>query len=234
VTSILPHAADKPGYVAAMFGRIAPRYDVMNTLITLGQDARWRRRVAESLDRLPAGSSVLDVGGGTGRLGSAIAERHPNLRVSTVDFSQPMLRLAPPHLRRTAGDALRLPFGDGTFAAVVSGFVIRNVADVHQALDEQLRVLRPGGLLAILETTPGPGGILQPLYRLYFRRLVPPLGKLIAGDASAYTYLPVSTLAFLEPTRLAAALRDKGLVNVRTTPLMLRSVAINVGTKPTI
>jgi demethylmenaquinone methyltransferase/2-methoxy-6-polyprenyl-1,4-benzoquinol methylase len=215
-----------------MFGRIAARYDVMNTLMTLGQDARWRRLVASLLDGLPNGARVLDVGAGTGRLAAAVAEHCPQVRVSSVDFSVPMLRLAPTRMRRAAGDALRLPFQDGTFDAVVSGFLIRNVADVQAGLGEQLRVLRPGGTLAILETTPGPGGLLRLAYRLYFRRLVPLLGRIVAGDASAYTYLPVSTLAFLEPARLVATLRDKGLVNVRTKPLMLGTVAITLGNKP--
>jgi demethylmenaquinone methyltransferase/2-methoxy-6-polyprenyl-1,4-benzoquinol methylase len=228
----LPPAADKPGYVAAMFGRIAPRYDVMNTLMTLGQDARWRRLVADLLDGLPDGARVLDVGAGTGRLAAAVAERRPHARVASADFSVPMLRLAPTRMRRVGADALRLPFRDGTFNAVVSAFLVRNVADVQVGLGEQLRVLRPGGTLAILETTPGPGGLLRPAYRLYFRRLVPLLGKIVAGDASAYTYLPVSTLAFLEPARLAATLRDKGLVNVRTKPLMFGAVAITLGNKP--
>jgi demethylmenaquinone methyltransferase/2-methoxy-6-polyprenyl-1,4-benzoquinol methylase len=128
-----------------------------------------------------------------------------------------------------------LPFADAEFDAVVSGFVVRNLADVEQGLGEQLRVLRPGGMLIVLETTPGPGSrLLRPLYRLYFRHAVPLLGGLIAGDASAYTYLPESTLAFLEPARLAAAFRASGLVDVHTIRLMLGCVAITLGTKPAI
>jgi demethylmenaquinone methyltransferase / 2-methoxy-6-polyprenyl-1,4-benzoquinol methylase len=233
VSSVLPPAADKPSYVAAMFGRIAPRYDVMNKLITLGQDARWRRRVAESLPRLDSGR-VLDIGSGTGRLAEAIRASHARMRVVAADFTLAMLRIAPENLARVAADALRLPFRDAEFDAVVSGFLIRNLADIDQGLAEQLRVLRPGGMLAVLETTPGPAGPLRPFYRLYFRRAVPLLGKVIAGDASAYTYLPESTLAFLRPARLAARLRDMGLVDVRTTPLMLGCVAITVGYKRAI
>ncbi len=229
MTSVLPGPSDKARYVAAMFGRIATRYDLMNSLMTLGQDARWRRALAA---RLPPGGLVLDLGSGTGRLGQAIAERDSRFRVVAADFTLPMLRVAPVGLRRVAADAQRLPFRDAQFDAVVSGFLVRNLADIELGLREQMRVLRPGGSLAILETTPGPTGLPRALYRLYFRYLVPLVGGLIAGDATAYTYLPESTLAFLEPSRLAALLRAYGLENVRTTPLMLGSVAVSVGSTP--
>ncbi len=211
-----------------MFGRIAGRYDLMNTVMTLGQDARWRRMLAAAL---PPHGRVLDVGSGTGRLAQAIAERDSGFRVVAADFSEPMLRVAPPQLRRVGADAQQLPFGDEQFDAVVSGFLVRNLADINLGLSEQLRVLKPGGTLAILETTPGPAGLLRPVYRLYFRSLVPRIGARIAGDASAYTYLPESTLAFLEPSRLATLLRSYGLQEVSTFPLMLGCVAITLATK---
>ena len=232
VTSVLPPVADKPRFVAAMFGRIAPRYDLMNTLMTLGQDARWRRHVAEALPPPAQHARVLDVGTGTGRLGLAVRELDPAWRVVGVDFTIEMLRQAPGDLDVAAGDAERLPFADSQFDAVVSGFVVRNLADVERGLGEQVRVLRPGGALVVLETTPGPNGWLGPLYRLYFRRVVPVLGNVIAGDASAYTYLPESTLAFVQPARLASLLRRSGLRDVRSRYLMLGCVAITVGYKP--
>jgi demethylmenaquinone methyltransferase/2-methoxy-6-polyprenyl-1,4-benzoquinol methylase len=227
----LPSVADKPRYVAAMFGRIAPRYDLMNTLMTGGQDGRWRRLVAESLS-LGDNARVLDVGTGTGKLAEAVGRALPRARVIGVDFTLPMLRQAR-HASLFAGaDALTLPFADGQFDAVVSGFVIRNLADVPAGIAEQARVLRPGGQLAVMETTPGPPNLLRPVFRLYFSRLVPLLGHLIAGDESAYTYLPESTLAFLEPARLAVVLRASGLVDVRVRRLALGSVAVTVARKP--
>jgi demethylmenaquinone methyltransferase/2-methoxy-6-polyprenyl-1,4-benzoquinol methylase len=227
----LPSVADKPRYVAAMFGRIAPRYDLMNTLMTGGQDSRWRRTVAESLV-LGDHAQVLDVGTGTGKLAEAVRQAKPRARVIGVDFTLPMLRQAQRDLLFAGADALKLPFADETFDAVVSGFVMRNLADVPAGIAEQARVLRPGGQLAVMETTPGPPNLWRPLFRLYFRRLVPLLGQLIAGDESAYTYLPESTLAFLEPDRLAGVLRENGLVDVTVRRLALGSVAVTSARKP--
>jgi demethylmenaquinone methyltransferase / 2-methoxy-6-polyprenyl-1,4-benzoquinol methylase len=236
VTSVLPPIAEKPRFVAEMFSRIAPRYDLMNTLMTFGQDAAWRRMVADEVmaARAQRGTlkEVLDVGTGTGRLAQAVLERDPSAHVVGVDFTYDMLHRAPTELELAAADALKLPFGDERFDAVVSGFVVRNLADVRSGLAEQVRVLKPGGLLVVLETTPGPGGVLKPLYRLYFRYVVPLLGALIAGDSSAYTYLPESALAFVEPARLAQLMRDSGLRDIEARSLMLGSVAITLGRKP--
>jgi demethylmenaquinone methyltransferase/2-methoxy-6-polyprenyl-1,4-benzoquinol methylase len=215
-----------------MFGRIAARYDLLNTLITFGLDARWRRAVADSLAGVGASARVLDVGTGTGRLARALQDGLPDARVVGMDFALPMLRHAPAGLRLAAADALRLPCADDQFDAVVSGFVVRNLADLERGLAEQVRVLRPGGLLIILETTPGPRlWPLSALYRLYFRRLVPLLGGLLAGDASAYTYLPESTLRFVEPGRLVDLLRGFGLRDVGFRGFALGSVAITSGRK---
>jgi demethylmenaquinone methyltransferase/2-methoxy-6-polyprenyl-1,4-benzoquinol methylase len=219
----LPSQSDKPRFVAAMFGRIAERYDVMNTLMTAGQDGAWRRSLARSLG---APRGVLDVGTGTARLAAAVAAQHPYASVVGVDFAEPMLRARQSGVAVAAADALRLPFADGTFDAVVSAFVVRNLADLGVGLAEQARVLRPGGCLAILETTPGPSGILRPLFRLYFQRVVPLLGRLIAGDAAAYTYLPTSSAAFLEPSELANFLRARGFADIAVRRLALGSVAL--------
>lgn len=230
MSSVLPSNSEKPRYVAAMFGRIARRYDLMNTLMTLGQDAHWRRVVADTLAGLPRGARVLDVGTGTGRLAQTIQGRHPSGEVTGVDFTFGMLARAPRGLRVAAADALALPFPDGQFDAVVSGFVVRNLADLDSGLAEQIRILRRGGTLAILETTPGPRfWPLTVLYRLYFRYLVPLIGRLVAGDASAYTYLPESTLRFVHPDRVAELLRRHGLVGIRIRLLALGCIAVITG-----
>lgn len=228
VSSTLPGAAEKPRFVAEMFGRIAARYDLMNTLMTFGRDTAWRRAAAADAD----GTRVLDVGTGTGKLAAALLERLPLATVVGVDFTLPMLRAARADLRLAQADALRLPFADGSFDTVASAFVVRNLAGIVQGIGEQVRVLRPGGRLIILETTPGPRGVLQFLFEVYFRRLVPLLGGLVAGDPGAYTYLPESTLAFIEPARLAETLRAAGLVDVHSRRLAMGSVAVTVGRKP--
>ena len=237
--SELPSAQEKPRYVASMFGRIAPRYDLMNTLMTGGMDVAWRDAVAEAA-AVPAEGVALDVGTGTARLALAIARRSPGARVVGVDFAQPMLRAGLGPLRGSAeggrvalaaADALRLPFGDEQFDAVVSAFVVRNLADVRAGVAEQARVLRPGGRLVVLEITPGPRSPLRPAFQLYFRRVVPLVGELVAGDPSAYTYLPESAVAFLEPERLGDELRRLGLREVRVRRLGFGSVAITSGRK---
>jgi demethylmenaquinone methyltransferase / 2-methoxy-6-polyprenyl-1,4-benzoquinol methylase len=232
VSAVLPTQADKPRYVAAMFGRIARRYDLMNTLMTAGHDRRWRQLVSEvAVSGSP--ERVLDVGTGTGRLGDAIRKANPHAQVVGIDFTQEMLRFAPRAIRPTRADALHLPFGDEQFDVVVSAFLVRNLADVSRGVAEQVRVLRHGGRLVVLETTPGPSNpVLRPLVRLYFRGIVPLLGGLIAGDPSAYTYLPESTQAFLEPARLAHILSACGLCEVTVRRLALGSVALTAGRKP--
>src|SRR5689334_17638225 len=117
-----------------MFGRIAPRYDLMNTLMTFGQDARWRRMVAEVVPRVAPGARVLDVGAGTGRLAQAVQADDPTRRVVGVDFAIEMLRQAHNGVHMAAGDAQRLPFDDDQFDAVVSGFLVRNLSDTERGL----------------------------------------------------------------------------------------------------
>ncbi len=240
MTEVLPSAAEKPRFVVSMFARIAGRYDVMNTVMTLGMDAGWRRAVARAA-QAPADGLVLDVGAGTGKLALTLVRAMGRGGVVGVDFTPPMMRAgrasldATPAGRRVAfatADAQSLPFGDGRFHAVVSAFLVRNLADLPRGISEQVRVARPGGRVVVLEITPGPPGPSRRLFRFYFRRVVPLLGGLIAGDASAYTYLPESAAAFLEPERLADLLRAGGLVDVRVRRLGFGSVAIVSGTKP--
>ena len=213
--------------VRAMFDRIAPVYDLMNRVMTVGLDGRWRRATAEAVVR--DGDRVLDACCGTGDLAVAAA-RAGGRRITGLDFSERMLERArrkAPELKWVQGDLLALPFDDGTFDAATVGFGVRNVADLALALRELRRVLRPGGRLAILEIT-RPRGPLRPFYSLWFDRVVPLLGKALPGG-SAYTYLPASVKRFPTAEELAALLGDAGFASVRFRLLAGSIVALHTG-----
>jgi demethylmenaquinone methyltransferase/2-methoxy-6-polyprenyl-1,4-benzoquinol methylase len=215
-----------PDAVRTMFDRIAPVYDAMNRVMTMGLDVRWRRLTAESVVR--RGDAVLDAACGTGDL--AIADLKAGAgKVTGLDFSEQMLaqarKKAP--LDWVQGDLLALPFADGTFDAATVGFGVRNVADLEQGLRELRRVLKPGGRLAILEITQ-PRGVLRPFFSLWFDRVVPLLGKVLPGG-SAYTYLPASVKRFPDAERLAELLRTSGFGGVSFRLLAGSIVALHTG-----
>jgi demethylmenaquinone methyltransferase/2-methoxy-6-polyprenyl-1,4-benzoquinol methylase len=196
-----------PDAVRTMFDRIAPVYDAMNRVMTAGLDERWRRATAAAVVR--PGDRVLDACCGTGDL--ALAAERAGGRVTGLDFSERMLERArrkPGSVEWVRGDALALPFADGSFDAATVGFGVRNVPDLDRGLAELRRVLRPGGRVGILEITQ-PRGALAPFYRLWFDRVVPLLGKVLPGG-SAYTYLPASVRRFPGPDELAERLRAAG------------------------
>jgi demethylmenaquinone methyltransferase/2-methoxy-6-polyprenyl-1,4-benzoquinol methylase len=232
---VLPNAADKPAYVNQMFARIAPTYDLMNRLMTGGQDHQWRERLL-ALSDLPVRGRLLDVGTGTGDIVAAARRRFPHLQVVGTDFTYEMMAAGKSRIERETlsfvqGDTLALPFADNSFDAVVSGFLIRNVVDRVGALREHSRVTKPGGRIVCLETTPPENSPLGPLFQFYFFHIVPFLGALISGDGEAYRYLPHSTVAFPMPAELAHMMEQAGLRNVVYQELMFGTVAIHVGTK---
>jgi demethylmenaquinone methyltransferase/2-methoxy-6-polyprenyl-1,4-benzoquinol methylase len=222
-------------YVRSMFGRIASRYDLMNRLMTAGQDVGWRKRVLDGA-ALPPGGQLLDVGAGTGDLALEALRRDPAVRAIGGDFTLEMMRVGkarPGGMRvRWAGtDALNLPFPDGVFDAVVSGYLMRNVTDVRRAWSEQYRVLKPGGRVTCLDTTPPPRNVLRPFIDLHLHVVIPALGRLIAGTSEAYTYLPTSTEGFLSAENLADHMRAAGFREVGFQRLMLGTMAIHWGVK---
>ena len=222
--------------VRAMFQRIAPRYDLMNRLMSLGQDERWRRAVVRRV-RVPRGGRLLDVGAGTGGIARAAAVSDPALRVVAADFTPAMMAVGRNRLRRLnirwcAADAQQLPFRGASFDAVVSGYLIRNVSDARAALQEQLRVLRPGGRMACLETAPRPRGALRPVVRVYLDRIIPVLGQLITGSRAAYRYPPDSTRSFMQPSELAELMRRVGFGRVRARNFMLGTQVVIMGHRP--
>lgn len=232
--SSLPATGDKAQYVNRMFAQIAPTYDLMNRLMTGGQDRHWREQ-AVHLCRLPPQGSLLDVGTGTGDLAATARQIVPGISVVPSDFTYEMMgqgrrRPARRRLPYTQADALHLPFADHTFDAAVSGFLIRNVAEIHQAFREQARVVKPGGRVVCLEITPPNTVALSRLFQLYFFHLVPLVGSIISGHPEAYRYLPHSTVAFPDPGLLQRHMEQAGLVHVFYVNLMMGSVAIHVGT----
>ena len=213
-----------PEGVRSMFDRIAPVYDAMNRIMTVGLDARWRRLAAEVVS---PGDRVLDACCGTGDLALAAARRGGT--VTGLDFSERMLeraRAKGPGLEWVQGDLLALPFDRESFDAATVGFGVRNVADLDAGLRELRRVLHPGGRLAILEIT-RPRGPLAPFYRLWFDLLVPALGKVLPGG-SAYTYLPASVRRFPGPDELVRRLEAAGFGAVSYRLLAGGIVALHV------
>jgi demethylmenaquinone methyltransferase / 2-methoxy-6-polyprenyl-1,4-benzoquinol methylase len=213
--------------VQRMFDRIAPVYDVMNRVMTGGLDRRWRRITVEQAVR--EGDRVLDACCGTGDLAIA-ARRAGAAEVIGLDFSEEMLERArhkAPELDWVQGDALALPFADGSFDAATVGFGIRNVDDLEAGLRELRRVLRPGGRVAILEITT-PVGALAVFYGFWFDRVIPLLGKVLPGG-SAYTYLPASVRRFPRPEALADLLAANGFGAVRFRRFAGGIVALHVG-----
>lgn len=206
--------------VQEMFDRIAPRYDLLNRVMTAGLDRRWREAAAAAAD-VAAGGLALDVCTGTGDLAFALARRvTPSGRVVGADFSHNMLDRArekgagrAERVEFIQADALALPFRHDTFDAATVAFGIRNVSDLRRGLAEMARVVRPGGRVVILEiTTPQR---LRRFYELWFDRVVPLLGKLLGRDGAAYGYLPESVKRFPEPPALAAEMVAAGLGDVR-------------------
>ena len=222
--------------VRGMFSSIARHYDLLNHLLSLNLDRRWRRVAARAAVENLTRPRVLDVCAGTGDLALELARQCPRASVVAVDFVVPMLERGRMKFRRAAldnrirdlcGDALRLPFRDRSFDAMAVAFGLRNVAPVERALAEAARVLRPGGRLVILEFALPARGLWRRLYGFYFFRILPKIGRWISGTA-AYSYLPASVALFPEPDRLRETLEQHGFVNAHWRPLAGGAVAIHV------
>lgn len=226
--------SERAQYVQGVFDRIAPRYDLMNRLMSAGQDQSWRREVVRRAE-LPAGGRLLDLGTGTGDLAREALRQYPGCQVLAADFTLAMMRVGQQRnqaaLHWSNADALRLPFPDESFDALISGFLLRNVTDLDQALREQLRVLKPGGHWVSLDTTRPRRNLLSPFIQFHLHRVIPFLGTLITGQRDAYLYLPDSTENFLPAEALQARLETAGFKQVGFHRRMLGTIAIHWGNK---
>jgi len=226
---------DKGGVVREMFGRIAGRYDLVNTIMTGGIDAVWRRRAVENLDVAPD-ASIVDLCCGTGALTRDAAAKAPRGRVVGIDFTPQMLDVARANTRENnvtycEGDVLHLPFGDSEFDGATMGFSMRNVVDVGACLREVARVLKPGATFVNLEVSKPPNSAWRRLFYLHFYGIVPVIGRLIGGDAAAYRYLPQSLVNFPDADRLALLFAANGFEHVRYIRLMGGIAALHLGQK---
>lgn len=222
--------------VRDMFTRIATRYNLLNSLMTLGQDRSWRRETIRQLNLRP-GDRLLDLGTGTGDLAFEALHQTNELRVVASDFTPRMINIGKVRpeghrLMWVIADAHHLPFTDDAFNAIVSGFLLRNVTNLNAALREQVRILRYAGRIASLDTTPLSSGILRPLLEFFLQRVIPHLGSVFAGDPAAYRYLPETTERFLPAETLAERLKAAGFDGIQFIRLMFGTIAIHSAKKP--
>jgi demethylmenaquinone methyltransferase/2-methoxy-6-polyprenyl-1,4-benzoquinol methylase len=227
-TPRLPEGPSKQEAVEAMFDRIAPAYDRMNRIISLGQDRRWRHRAVAALG-LDPGGRVLDVGCGTGDLCRELA-RVGHVAVG-VDRSAAMLHGAGDDLRLLRGDAAQLPLRDGSLDGVISGFVLRNVVDLGAFFRACARALRPGGRFVALETAIPDRRVLRAGHSLWANQAVPLLGSLLAHDADAYRYLPRSAAYLPPPDALRERFVEAGFADVERRTMTGGAVQLLVGTR---
>jgi demethylmenaquinone methyltransferase/2-methoxy-6-polyprenyl-1,4-benzoquinol methylase len=209
VTS-LPQGDKKTEHVRMMFDAIAPRYELVNRVMTFGLDARWRRRAVADL-RLAPGSVVLDIAAGTGDFTREL--RRQGQRAVATDLSYNMLHTARNVAERVQADASRLPFRWAGFDGATCGYALRNFTDLEKSFTEMARILRPGGRLSLLEVAEPRGGLWRTGFRLWFRRVVPFIGSLLS-DHDAYHYLPASTAYLPDAGEIVAMLHRAGFSGV--------------------
>lgn len=229
---------ERATYVQDMFARIAERYDRMNRLMTFGQDLKWRRVVIEKA-AIPPHGKLLDIATGTGDIAHEALKQRQDIQAVGGDFVVEMMQAGKRYperapIRWVGSDALALPFPTAYFDAVTSGFLMRNIIDVRRGFQEQLRVLKPGGRVVVLDSSPPKDNLLKPFIMIHLNHVIPTLGKLMTGEADAYRYLPDSTQKFLAPQDLATEMEQAGFVDVNYKTFMFGTVAIHWGSKPAV
>ena len=228
--------------VQQMFDTIAPKYDLLNHVLSAGIDRLWWWRAARSFRAVLAQpqTAVLDLCCGTGDMSLALLKRRPNTTadapILAVDFSHKMLsrgaaKFVGCNIIPVEADALHLPIAPGRLDLVTSAFGFRNLANYEEGLAELFRVLRPGGQIGILDCNQ-PSGLVGALYSLYFQKILPKLGGLISGDSGAYSYLPASVERFPRPPRMLQLIRDAGFVDASWTSYTFGVAGLYRATKP--
>ena len=226
-----------PSKIKVMFGQIAPRYNLMNRLMTAGLDIHWRNQLVKNAG-IKHKSRILDLATGTGDIAFTIRRNHSDSEIIAADFAMPMLIIGKrnslsQYIKWCVADAMNLPFPDNHFHIVTSGFLYRNLSNLQMSIKEQVRVLDRGGRLIALDSSPPPPSLLRPLIYFYLRYVIPTLGRFFGGanGASAYQYLPESTLSFSNPHELAHLLRDAGLINIGWNSYLFGTIILIWGDK---
>jgi demethylmenaquinone methyltransferase/2-methoxy-6-polyprenyl-1,4-benzoquinol methylase len=229
--------AEKSKYVRRMFSEIAPRYDLLNHVLSLNIDRAWRRAAIRELriERNPAGT-YLDICAGTLDVSAMIASTHPSANIIGADFAEPMLRagvskIGDRNIAPVTADALMLPLRDNSVSGAIVAFGIRNVADLDEGLREVNRVLAPGSRFVILEFSTPRSRVVNSAYQLYFNHVLPRIGAIVSGHGTAYTYLPKSVANFPATDALAQRMKGAGFANVSWRSFTMGIVAIHIGEK---
>ncbi|MCG2754918.1 MAG: bifunctional demethylmenaquinone methyltransferase/2-methoxy-6-polyprenyl-1,4-benzoquinol methylase UbiE [Desulfobacteraceae bacterium] len=227
-------------FIREMFEKIAPRYDLLNRLLSCRQDVYWRRMMVSEI-KVPAGGLLLDVACGTGDVVlEIIRQKGSSIKVCGIDFSTSMLMFAKDKIRDMhdgsnihllSGNALNLPFKAETFDALTIAFGIRNIVDKLSALQVFYRTLTTGGMILVLELAFPEKGLLPAFYHFYFRKILPVIGRLFSKNLMAYQYLPCSVENFPDPYSFAATMRKAGFQDVRWKKLALGIAILYVGYK---
>lgn len=241
--NINPYAGDrrhKARQVEDMFDHIAPAYDRLNTLMSLGMHGRWRRRAVEAV-AASAPATILDVATGTGDFAISLAQAVAAARVTGIDLSQGMIDVGRAKIDRAGlgdrialrqADCLALPFDDGAFDAVTCAFGVRNFERLLDGYREIARVMRPGALLAVIELSRPTNGLVRPFYTLYSGYVIPGMGRLLSADAKAYRYLPQSISAVAQGDDMLALMRQAGLSDTRCRTLTMGVCSLYTARKP--
>ena len=218
-----------------LFTKIARQYDVINHLMTGWQDTHWRKAAVKQL-QLPPSGILLDIGSGNGQLIPEVARQYPDCQCIAADLTEAMMLIGQEKTSGlgtcwSAADSAHLPLPEETFDGVISGFLVRNLGDLHSGLTEQYRVLKPGGRITILDTTKPPKHILAPLIKFYMNTVIPTVGGFLTGYREAYTYLNDSTAGFLRAEELAAYLAAVGFKKVAYQQFTFGMISVHWGEK---